>query len=188
MRLYGNTLTLRISAACALAFLAATATSAPTMAQSRVYTNADLSSLAPPENAPATTGGKSAGTAAKANWKEPLPTQSAPVATGATPSWESIMAFIDRERAYEERRKDRELQMAQLALAASQAQEMNQYQYARGYYYPGFPFFSVGTVAPFSQPSNPYATLRARNIGNAVQLNNESVINSAIRRADINRP
>ena len=96
-------------AAAIIGFIAVTPCRAE---QVRVYTNADLDALPAPQNRTETAQpaaaqkGKAKPAAAKANWKEPIPTQAAPVATTKPAEWDEILAFIERERAAEARRTE----------------------------------------------------------------------------------
>ncbi len=82
-------------------------------AQVRLYTNADLAALSAPENSVGQTAtpakGAKKGTAAAPVWKQPIPTQSAPLVHAEGENWDAIWAFIDREHAEEAQRRDQEL-------------------------------------------------------------------------------
>jgi hypothetical protein len=106
--------------------------SRPKKEKVRVYTNADLDAL------------------------EPIPTQAKPIARSTLPGqhdmtedadWNTIMAFIDRERAYEQNRQD---QSQSYALAREQQKrqdelldQMSENNYNGGYY-GGYPIYGGG--------------------------------------------
>ena len=145
----------------------------------RVYTNADLEKFAP------------------------LPGQKAPIAgpwippgdAGGPEGWNNIVAFIERERANEQRRQDRE--MAREAQYRAEKQQEQQYlaQSYYGGYYPGYysGYYTGGCVYGDCarggrrppQESNLYSPLSQRGIRSAADAFHESVRNSTIRRANI---
>jgi len=135
----------------------------------RVYTNADLEKL------------------------PPIPGQQAPAAP--TPEseaeWNRINAFIERERAYEMQRQDRQMArevMNQEEKARNEWAEAPHYWLPTAVYsyYPGVCSWpGCGGPPPRPQPTNVFEPLSQRGIRTATDLYRESVRNSAARRANM---
>jgi hypothetical protein len=106
--------------------------------------------------------------------------------------WRSINAFIDRERAYEQQRLDREMERERMNREDSARRRAEQFpSYALPLsvysYYPGVcPYHGCGGYGGGRpQPVNTFAPLSQRGIRTAVDLYRESVYNSAARRANM---
>jgi hypothetical protein len=148
---------------------------APSQSASRLYTNADLDKFARESTT-------RRDTVTNAHLKAALPSQKAPLVEAS--DWDFVFKFLDREHALEEERRKRDLEYAALALAAAQSAAGPSYVSPYPFYYPGFPFLDGARfVKPV--PSNPFAPLRQRGIGTAVDLNREQVRDSQIRRSDV---
>lgn len=131
----------------------------PAPSKPKVYTNADLEALGS------------------------LPIQKRPIAE--SPGWDFVWTVLDRERAEENRRKDREIALQ--ALAAREAEAQAQLSAVS---YPGYlPGVIVGTrfcrgrCGPrLDIPSNTFESLDMRGIRTATDLFHESVSNTQILR------
>src|SRR5712691_7572470 len=96
----------------------------PCLAQARLYTNADLKALG--SNDQSDQGKRKAVT--NADLKAPLPTQAAPVAPSA--SWDAVLAFIEREHAYEQKQREMDLAYAKMAMESAQIERFSCDRYA----------------------------------------------------------
>lgn len=120
-----------------------------------VYTNADLAKL------------------------PPIPQQAAPIFEPE--GWDFVFSVLDRERALEERRREREITVQTIETRAP-AEEPPVYS---TYFFPcrpGLSGCSPGGPVSVPGPSNPYLSLEARGVRSAEDLFRESVRNSQIRR------
>jgi hypothetical protein len=123
----------------------------------RLYTNADLAGLSP------------------------LPQQAAPLEE--TPGWDFVFSVIDRERKFEGERREEERKRQSAAPPPGVDPGYGHYVLP---YYTGTYCCGGGLKGPtIIAPSSPYQSLRVRGIRTAVDLYQESVGNTAIRRQQI---
>lgn len=180
MKINADTVFMRVSRGLlVIPALTAMLATAPTRAdQVRLYTNADLKTL--------DLDAKGGNAVTNADLKAPLPSQSKSLSRiePDEADWQSVYDFIDRERAYLAKTREGELAYQRVLAENARIDREMQDRYSRSYY-PWYPFFHFGRFAEFSVPSNPYASLRGREVRSAHDLFRESVRDSQIRRANL---
>lgn len=156
---------------------------APSLAdQVRLYTNADLKAL------DTSSAAKEKKAVTNSDLKSPLPSQSKSLAHSASDdaNWDSVLAFIDRERAYIAKTRENDIAYQKMLMQTSQLEREMTDCRSHSYYYPWYPFFGhFGRFSEFNIPSNPSQSLGARDIRTAQDLFRESVSDSQIRRSNL---